>query len=145
MIKNYENYELLNELGNGAQGKVFKVKNRDNDQYYAMKILINNEENEIIKLVEILSKIKHENIVRYYGYFIKNVQMSIIMEYCDYLDLTNFINMHKKKNILINQKIIYIISLDICEGLKEIHKNNIIHRDLKPENIFISKDYKIKR
>ena len=97
MIKNYENYELLNELGNGAQGKVFKVKNRDNDQYYAMKILINNEENEIIKLVEILSKIKHENIVRYYGYFIKNVQMSIIMEYCDYLDLTNFINMHKKK------------------------------------------------
>ena len=97
MIKNYENYELLNELGNGAQGKVFKVKNRDNDQYYAMKILINNEENEMIKLVEILSKIKHENIVRYYGYFIKNVQMSIIMEYCDYLDLTNFINMQKKK------------------------------------------------
>ena len=34
--------------------------------------------------------------------------------------------------------------MDICEGLKEIHKNNIIHRDLKPENIFISKDYKIK-
>ena len=97
MIKNYEIYEQLNELGNGAQGKVFKVKNRDNDQYYAMKILINNEENEIIKLVEILSKIKHENIVRYYGYFIKNVQMSIIMEYCDYLDLTNFINMKKKK------------------------------------------------
>ena len=97
MIKNYKNYEQLNELGNGAQGKVFKVKNRDNGQYYAMKILINNEENEIIKLVEILSKIKHENIARYYGYFIKNLQMNIIMEYCDYLDLTNFINMQKKK------------------------------------------------
>ena len=50
----------------------------------------------------------------------------------------------KKKKQKIKENEIIKISLDICEGLKEIHKRNIIHRDLKPENIYLNKDLKIK-
>ena len=62
------------------------------------------------------------------------------MEYCSNRDLKIFIGKYKSDNKFIDQSIINSIVLDICSGLKEIHKNNIIHRDLKPENIFISKD-----
>ena len=66
------------------------------------------------------------------------------MEYCENSDLREFINKKKKENQLIDQIVILFIALNICIGLKEIHKNKIIHRDLKPENLFIRKDYKIK-
>ena len=93
---------------------------------------------------QILQNLNHQNIVKYFESFKDKRSFYIIMEYCDNLDLKEFIREYKNKNKFIDQNIIYLIVLDICLGIKEIHKNNIIHRDLKPENIFISKDYKIK-
>ena len=92
----------------------------------------------------ILKSLAHQNIVKYCEQFTINKFFYIIMEYCDNLDLKAFIKEYKNNNKFIDQNIIYLIVLDICSGIKEIHKKNIIHRDLKPENIFISKDYKIK-
>ena len=66
------------------------------------------------------------------------------MEYCEKGDLRKLIKSYKEKKEKIKENEIIKISLDICEGLKEIHKRNIIHRDLKPENIYINKDLKIK-
>ena len=66
------------------------------------------------------------------------------MEFCEGLDLNKFIKEYKNKNEFINEKIIYNIVLEICLGIKEIHKQNLIHRDLKPENIFIDKNHNIK-
>ena len=143
MIVDSEKYEKIGEpFGKGAQGIVYKVLNREDKKYYAMKIILNN--NDINKTVKKLIKIKHENIVEYFGYFVKDHTMNIIMEYCDYSNLKTFIEDHKKSGTKINQKIILIIALDICRGIIEIHKNKLIHRDLKPENIFINREYKIK-
>ena len=66
------------------------------------------------------------------------------MEYLEGIDLKTFINQYKERNEFIEEKIIYDIVLDICQGIKEIHTNNLIHRDLKPKNIFINADNKIK-
>ena len=66
------------------------------------------------------------------------------MEYCDGLDLRKYINDHKNSNDFIEKDIIYHIILEICKGLKEIHKNNLIHIDLKPYNIFLTTDLKVK-
>ena len=63
------------------------------------------------------------------------------MEFCESLDLKKFIAENKT---LIDENIVYNIVLEICLGIKEIHKRNIIHRDLKPENIFIDKNHHIK-
>ena len=66
------------------------------------------------------------------------------MEYGGNNNLKQFILNQKKKNQYIEEKIIKDIVIQICSGLKEIHKANIIHRDLTPENIFINQNNKIK-
>ena len=149
MSKKLSNYENKEKLGEGGFGKVYKVLNKEDGKYYAMKII---SDKKCLKInLNILESINHDNIVKYYHSFTEKdnsfeqeEKLYIIMEYCEHGDLRKFIETHKKNKNLINQIIILNIILDICNGLKEIHSKNIIHRDLKPENIFIGKDYKIK-
>ena len=143
-------YENKGNLGSGNYGNVYKVLNKKDNKYYALKEISDFDENTKNE-INILSHINHPNIIKYYESFIQNEnsfsqkeKLYIVMEYCEKGDLRQLIKDYKDKNKKISQKKIILIILDICEGLKEIHRNNIIHRDLKPENIFISKNFKIK-
>ena len=145
---NTEEYEIIKQLGKGGFGEVYLVSNKkDNKKYAVKKIVINNLAEDKIKGIEneaiILSSISSEHIVKYYDSFMDSHCFYILMEYCEN-DLKKFINEHKGKNEFLDENIIYNIVLEICLGIKEIHKHNLIHRDLKPENIFINKDNKIK-
>ena len=144
---NFSEFIIKEKLGEGNFGKVYKVYNKDNDQYYALKEFLIKDENEekinkIQKEAEILSKFNSNNIVEYYDSFRDNEKFYILMEYCEKGHLKNFIN--KRNSVLIEEKIISKIIKQICLGIKEIHDNNIIHRDLKTENIFLKENYKIK-
>ena len=138
--------ELLKESDNF---KLFKVLDEKDNKYFSLKeIPIKNlndiEINEIENEKNILFNIKSEYIIKYYDFYKDKNNFYILMEYFEGIDLKTFINNHKDKNELIEEKTIYKIILDICEGLKEIHANNLIHRDLKPSNILINKNNKIK-
>ena len=148
IIKN-QKYKVINKLGQGAFGSAYKVLNKDDNKYYLIKELflnsdIGDEKKKIKDEAEILSKLNSENIVKYYDSFEENGSFNIVMEYCDGFDLRKFINEHKEKNDKIKEKMIYNIILELCYGIKEIHKNNLIHRDLKPENIFLTSNMNIK-
>ena len=67
-----------------------------------------------------------------------------MMEYYGNSNLKMLINEHIKNNKLIHPNLIYNIALDLCLGLKEIHKKKIVHRNLMPHNLFINDDYRIK-
>ena len=139
-----KNYEIIEQI----TGCISKIKKKNDNNYYILKKIFFQKEEDMVKAeneAQILKNLNHQNIVKYFESFKDNRSFNIIMEYCENLDLKEFIREYKKdNNNFIDQNIIYIIVLDICLGIREIHKNNIIHRDLKPENIFISKDYKIK-
>ena len=142
-------YKILNKLGQGGFGSVYKVLNKDDNKHYVIKTIsikgLNNKEIENIKNeAKILSSIDNENIVKYYDSFIENDCFNIVMELCEGLDFRNFINYMKQTGEYINESIIYFFIKRICLGLKEIHKKNLIHRDLKPENIFLTVDIKVK-
>ena len=66
------------------------------------------------------------------------------MEYGGNTDLKKYIKEQEKQEHLIEEKIIKDIIIQICLGLKEIHKNKLIHRDLTPDNIFMDNNKKIK-
>ena len=67
-----------------------------------------------------------------------------MMEYDRKKNLKQFIEYYKNNCELIPENIIEKLIVQICEGLKEIHKNNLIHRDLTPDNIFIDENNNIK-
>ena len=142
-------YEIIKIIGKGGYGKVIQVKSKSNNKYYAIKEIIIKDEmkdkiKDIQKEVDILSKFNCNNIVKYYDSVKINDKFYIVMEYCDGQNLKDFINKKIKNNELIEEKILYKIIKQICEGIKEIHNKNIIHRDIKPENIFMNDNMEIK-
>ena len=99
---------------------------------------------DIQKEIDILSKFNSNNIIKYYDSYLNKDKFYILMEYCDGINLKDFINISINNNELIEENILYNIIKQICIGIKEIHNKNIIHRDIKPENIFINEKMEIK-
>ena len=141
-----QGYKKIRQIGSGGFGDVFLVEKEN--KYYALKklkfILTKAEKDKYDKLLNTLFKINNEYIIKYYHSFVENNYFNVVMEYGDNTNLKQFIQKYKIKSIYIDEKIIEKIIIQICLGLKEIHKNNIIHRDLTPDNIFIDKNNKIK-
>ena len=146
-LRNQLDYKNKEAIGNGASGIAYKIYNFKDRKYYLLKQIFLKKINDI-KCAEnesnILKNINHDNIVKYHDSFIEKGSFYIIMEFCENLDLTEFIRQYKEMKKLIDKNVIYNIIMEICLGLKEIHNKNLIHRDLKPDNIFISEDFKIK-
>ena len=142
-------YDEIEELGRGGFGRVIKVLNKLNNKFYAAKeISIKGKTKDEIekyqKEADILSKFNCKNIVKYYNSSKKNENFYILMEYCAGQNLKDYIEINKNNNSLIEENILYNIIIQICSGIKEIHKMKIIHRDLKPENIFMNENMNIK-
>ena len=144
-----EKFQIISKLGKGGFGTVYLVVNKKDNKSYAMKeFSIENETKEKIDFIEkeaeILSKFESRYIVKYYDCERVNNKFYILMEYCDGINLKEFIEEYRAKNELIHQNILNKIIKQICLGIKVIHSKNIIHRDLKPENIFMNSKKEIK-
>ena len=118
MTYNLSNFEILNTLGHGAFGNVFKVKNKKDNKIYALKkIILNNlselEKNKVKNESKNLSAINHKNIVKYYDDFFENNAFYIIMEYCEG-DLGKLIEVHKKSKKLIEKNVFLNIIKNLC-------------------------------
>ena len=151
----FEDFEILQPLGSGSFGSVIKVCSLINQRIYAMKIL-NLEDDEKLKLevkkiyyqseIELLKKLDHPNIVKYYKSFTENNKIYIIMEYFDNGDLSDYIkaleNNNDKKEL--NSGEIWNFFYQCMSGLYYLHLTGIVHRDIKPNNIFMTKNKIIK-
>ena len=141
--KNIKGYQIKERLGQGGYGTVYLAQKEN--EYYAVKKFYDVTQDEIEyyqKRLNILFKIKSEYIIKYYESFVENYCLYIIMEYGGNKDLKKYIK--EQESSLIDEKIIKDIIIQICLGLKEIHKNKLIHRDLTPDNIFMDNNNKIK-
>eukprot|EP00347_Sterkiella_histriomuscorum_P015540 403356645 len=138
-----DNYRIETYIGDGANGKVYKVRHKIEKKYYAIKFMalkdVNRKEVKNIKKV-----VPHRNIIQYYDSFItKDNQIALVMEYAQNSTLTKFIEKMQEQNRYNEDMIIEWIR-EICTGLKHLHDQNIIHRDLKPENILVTKEETLK-
>lgn len=135
-------YKILEELGKGGMGAVYKVLDNEINQVIALKVLnphISGDERmmERFRNELILSrKITHKNVCRMYDIGKIDKTLYITMEFVKGEDLKSFIR--RIGQLPVGKTI--SIAKQICEGLKEAHLLGVIHRDLKPQNIMIDKN-----
>ena len=135
-------YELIEELGKGGMGRVYKVFDKKIKEEVALKILkpeITADEKTIERFsneLKFARKITHKNVGRMYDLNEEEGIHYITMEYIAGEDLKSTIN--RVGQLSIGKSI--SISKQVCEGLVEAHRLGVVHRDLKPSNIMIDKE-----
>lgn len=133
------------ELGHGAYGLVCKVQEKESKEFYALKYLDleSNEEKNIYREIEIMIGVNHPTITKCFGYLMKNFrneeQLSILIEYEEKGSLDKILEQIKNGETPNNfdNTSRQIILVGIARGMKYLHDRNIVHRDLKPGNILL--------
>ena len=143
-------FELLEILGSGGMGVVFKAKDRrkveaqDRDPYVAIKLLNDDfkaHPHSIISLqreARRSQKLAHPNIVNVHDFDRDNDQVYMTMECLNGKPLDELLS--AKKGELLESDAAHLIMRDLCAAMTHAHKNNIAHSDFKPGNIFVVSD-----
>ncbi|KAJ3452484.1 sterile20-like kinase isoform b-related [Anaeramoeba flamelloides] len=137
-------FELIEELGKGSYGSVYKGRQKGTGEIVAIK-MIGIEEDEgledIKTEIDILKKCNHKNIVKYIGTYFKDETLWIVMEYCGGGSVSDICQILEKG---LNEKQIAAIMYGAIEGLRYFHSNRKIHRDIKGGNILLTEKGEVK-
>uniref|UniRef100_A0A4X2LZA0 Serine/threonine-protein kinase Nek10 n=1 Tax=Vombatus ursinus TaxID=29139 RepID=A0A4X2LZA0_VOMUR len=152
------NYAILDHLGSGAFGCVYKVRKRSGQNLLAMKeVNLHNpafgkdkkdRESSVKNIVSELTIIKeqlyHPNVVRYYKTFLENDRLYIVMELIEGAPLGEHFSSLKEKQHHFTEERIWNIFIQLCLALRYLHKEKrIVHRDLTPNNIMLGDKDKV--
>jgi serine/threonine protein kinase/Flp pilus assembly protein TadD len=135
-------YEIIEELGRGGMGRLFRVLDTKINQEVALKILrpeISRDKTTIQRFsneLKLARKISHKNVCRMYHIAEESGTHYITMEYIPGEDLQGMIKMTKQLSI----ETAVSVAKQISEGLAEAHRLGVVHRDLKPGNIMIDRE-----
>ncbi len=134
-----ERYEVLEKLGQGGMGVVYRVRDRKLDEEMALKVLkpeiaahtetIERFKNEL----KFARRIAHRNVCKMYDLNEGEKILFITMEYVRGEDLKSLI---RRKGMFTEKDTLAVVK-QVCEGLAEAHALGVIHRDLKPQNIMM--------
>ncbi|XP_039286890.1 serine/threonine-protein kinase Nek2 [Nilaparvata lugens] len=143
-----EDFEVLEVIGSGSFGTCYKVCNKYDKMIYVCKAIDygkmdENQKELLVSEVNVLSGLKHPNIVQYYSRIIhkKTTTLYIIMEYCEGGDLASIVVSCKKNKKPIEEGFIWQVLYQTGRALQACHshlKNVVVlHRDIKPANVFL--------
>ena len=136
-----DQFKIIKEIGRGGYGRALLVKSLNNNELKVVKEMnlsgMNAEARETaFHEVEILSTLKHTNIIRYRGCTKQRKNLYILMDYADGGDLSGAIQKQGKTPFSEDQILDWFVQ--ICLAIKYLHDRKILHRDMKPQNIFLS-------
>ncbi|PAA62658.1 hypothetical protein BOX15_Mlig001893g4 [Macrostomum lignano] len=142
------NYVMDKQLGSGATSRVYKAFcPLKNNAEIAVKVV--NLDSSSVSMDELhretqgMKKLRHENIVAYYGSFIEDQFLYILMDLCErsLLDMINHVKATRDiTHGVLDECTIATIMREAIKGLQYIHENGIVHRDIKCGNILLKKD-----
>ncbi|NWW07629.1 NEK11 kinase, partial [Oreocharis arfaki] len=138
-------YTVQRKLGNGSFGSVYLVNDRKAKQGEELKVLKeisvgNLKPNETVEAnleAQLLSKLDHPAIVKFYASFVERDSFCIITEYCEGGDLDFKIQEYKDSGKMFTQSQVIDWFIQLLLGVNYMHERRILHRDLKAKNIFL--------
>jgi len=137
-----DRYQIIEELGKGGMGKVYKAHDTEIKEKVALKLIkpeIAADKETIERFqheLKFARKISHRNVCRMYDLNKEEGSYYITMEYVEGEDLKSMIRMTKRLSV----GTAIDIAKQVCEGLSEAHRLGVVHRDLKSRNIMIDKE-----
>ncbi|XP_075561482.1 serine/threonine-protein kinase Nek10 isoform X1 [Pelecanus crispus] len=156
--KHVGNYAILEHLGSGAFGSVYKVRKHNGQNFLAMKeVNLHNPafgkdkkdrdssvKNIVSELTIIKEQLYHPNVVRYYRTFLENDRLYIVMELIEGVPLGEHFHSLKQKQQQFTEERIWHIFIQLCLALRYLHKEKrIVHRDLTPNNVMLGDKDKV--
>jgi len=132
-------YEVISKVGEGAYGVVLKCRDKDTNEFVAIKKFKESEEDDIVKKttlreVKILSSLKHDNIVLLKDAFRRRGKLYLVFEYVE-KNLLEVLEQHPN-GLPPDTVRSYIYQL--LKAITYCHAHDIVHRDIKPENLLIN-------
>ncbi|HEX3435307.1 MAG TPA: serine/threonine-protein kinase [Pseudacidobacterium sp.] len=137
-------YEIVDVLGHGGMGQVFRVRHLISDRIEAMKVLLSASSTSVEMLerftreIRLLATLNHANIAAFRTAFHHEDQLVMVMEYVEGADLGH----HLSSGITLSQSIDY--TCQVLRALDYAHARGVVHRDIKPSNIMITLDEQVK-
>ncbi|XP_072817220.1 myosin-IIIb isoform X4 [Vicugna pacos] len=145
-------WEIIETIGKGTYGKVYKVTNKRDGSLAAVKILdpISDMDEEIEAEYNILQFLpNHPNVVKFYGMFYKTDhcvggQLWLVLELCNGGSVTELVKGLLRCGQRLDEAVISYILYGALLGLQHLHNNRIIHRDVKGNNILLTTEGGVK-
>ena len=147
MIKLIDNrYDVLEKLGAGGIGKVYRVYDKVRNKELALKLFFSQSEENLLNLKReflIMTKLRHPNIVEVYDFILNKKNVSYFtMEYIDGTDFVkatgNLPTMQATGRKKDKYSYLYFLIIQVCQALERMHSQGVVHCDIKPSNILIA-------
>ncbi|XP_019154735.1 PREDICTED: LEAF RUST 10 DISEASE-RESISTANCE LOCUS RECEPTOR-LIKE PROTEIN KINASE-like 1.3 isoform X2 [Ipomoea nil] len=141
------NFDQSRELGDGGFGTVFYGKLPDGRVVAVKRLYENNFKRveQFMNEVEILTKLRHENLVVLYGCTSKQSRdLLLVYEYIPNGTVADHLHGKRAKSGLLSWPIRMKIAIETADALAFLHKSEIIHRDVKTNNILLDNDFHVK-
>eukprot|EP01080_Neovahlkampfia_damariscottae_P010420 gene10420-2947_t len=144
-----DEYQILQQVGKGTFGSVYKVKDLKDGEILAIKQVICSDlkaANQAISEIFNIHNLRHENLIDYKKLFLtstnNNLQLcvNVVMPFYSKGDLEGYIGNMYKSGLRLNENEIIDYSLQILACMSYLHQNFVMHRDLKPANVFITQE-----
>jgi len=130
-----DRFELIEQLGAGGMGAVWKVRHCRLNSVYALKVLLHANPiltQRFLQEGRLQARIRHPNVVRIFDVITVDHRPALVMELIDGPDLSRLL-----KQRSLTQPQVDALAAGLFSGLTAIHQANLIHRDLKPANILL--------
>ncbi|GLC39018.1 hypothetical protein PLESTM_000827500 [Pleodorina starrii] len=139
-----DNYHVIELIGEGSFGKVYKGRRKCTGQITAMKFILKQGKSEkdiknLRQEIEILRQLRHENIIQMLDAFETKTEFCVVMEYAQG---ELFEILEDDQNL--PEDVVRSIAKQLVRALHYLHTNRIIHRDMKPQNILIGSNGVVK-